>query len=188
MRTVVRRGMMTFAALGIIFTAARADEPLPHWTPGQDIVDYLDKQPHHTVFVAALKASGLRAKLRGPGRFTVLAPTDAAFAQLPPGMVRDLMKPSSRAQLTQLIGCHIIAHEIKFGFRPIAAQPVMTLGGCALRFSRDEGDIHVHDENGIVAKLLLWDVFEANGQIEVIDGVLTPRLAAVKARYGAKRP
>ena len=186
MRSLVRQGI-AIAALGAALAGAKADEPLPHFTPGQDIVDYFDKQPHHKIFVAALKASGLRARLKGSGRFTVLAPTDEAFGELPPGMVRDLMKPSSKAQLTQLIGCHIIAHEIKFGFRPVAAQSVMTLGGCALRFTRDEGDINVRDENGITAKLQLWDVAEANGQIEVIDHVLTPSLASLKARHEQPR-
>ena len=73
-------------------------------------------------------------------------------------MIRDLMKPTSKAQLTQVIGCHIIANEMKFGFKPIAPTRVMTLGGCALLFERYGGDITVTDENGIVAKLLMSDV------------------------------
>ena len=177
------RALGGLAALALLCAAA-PEPPLPHWTPDEDIVQHLEKQPDHKTFVALLNASGLRARLKGPGRFTVLAPTDKAFAALPPGMVRDLMKPSSKPQLAQVIGCHIVAREIKFGLGPVAPTPVATIGGCLLRFTRNAETISVHDENGIVARLELFDVFEANGQVEVIDGVLTPSLKSLKARYG----
>ena len=139
-------------------------------------MDHIEKQPDHKSFAAALAASGLRSRLKGPGRFTVLGPNDAAFAQLPKGMMASLFTRAHRAQLRQLIGCHIIARAIKFGvFQPVDPKPVMTIGGCALRFSRRDGEMYVGDENGIVAHMVRFDVFEANGQFEELDSVLAPR-------------
>lgn len=175
---MLRSAALTAFAVMLI---AGAPAALPQWSPNEDIVDHVEKQPDHKVFAAALKASGLRARLKGPGRFTVLAPNDAAFAQLPKGMMAALLANSSRqAQLRQLIGCHVIAREIKFGvFEPIDPGPVTTLGGCKLRFSRKGSEVYVADENGLVAHLVRFDVFEANGQFEELDAVLTPRLSSI---------
>ena len=159
--------------------------PLPHWTPDEDIVDHIDKQPDATTFAAALAASGLCERLKGPGRFTVLVPSNAAFLELPPGMLRDLMKTANKAQLARIVGCHIVAREIKLISQSMPMAPVTTIGGCKLRFFLDGTDFKVRDENGIVATLVRFDVFEANGQIEDIDAMLTPKLSEPTGRPAA---
>jgi uncharacterized surface protein with fasciclin (FAS1) repeats len=61
----------------------------------KDIVDNAVHSKDHTTLVAAVKAAGLVQTLKGPGPFTVFAPTNAAFAALPAGTVDNLLKPEN---------------------------------------------------------------------------------------------
>jgi uncharacterized surface protein with fasciclin (FAS1) repeats len=63
----------------------------------KDIVDNAVNSRNHTTLVAAVKAAGLVDSLKGPGPFTVFAPTNAAFDMLPAGTVDTLLKPSMKA-------------------------------------------------------------------------------------------
>jgi uncharacterized surface protein with fasciclin (FAS1) repeats len=65
-----------------------------------------------TTLVTALKAAGLVETLKGPGPFTVFAPTDAAFAKLPKGTVEDLLKPENKAKLTAILTYHVVPGNI----------------------------------------------------------------------------
>ncbi|MBV8781413.1 MAG: fasciclin domain-containing protein, partial [Phycisphaerae bacterium] len=60
-----------------------------------------------TTLVTAIKAAGLVDALKGPGPFTVFAPTNAAFAKLPPGTVEDLLKPENKDKLTRVLLFHV---------------------------------------------------------------------------------
>jgi len=62
----------------------------------------------NTTLVAAVKAAGLVDTLQGPGPFTVFAPTNEAFAQLPPGTVETLLKPENKGQLTTVLTYHVV--------------------------------------------------------------------------------
>ena len=66
----------------------------------KDIIDNAVNSKDHTTLVAAVKAAGLVDTLKGPGPFTVFAPTNAAFAALPAGTVDTLLKPESKPMLT----------------------------------------------------------------------------------------
>src|SRR5580693_3132672 len=69
--------------------------------PSKDIIDNAVNSGDHTTLVAAVKAAGLVDTLKGPGPFTVFAPTDAAFAALPSGTVETLLKPENKPALTK---------------------------------------------------------------------------------------
>jgi uncharacterized surface protein with fasciclin (FAS1) repeats len=135
----------------------------------------------HKTLVAAVQAAGLVETLQGPGPFTVFAPTDAAFAKLPPGTVEMLVKPESKAKLTKILTCHVVAAN---ALSPAIAKmiaddkgthPVKTVGGCVLQ-ARMKGDkITLTDENGNVATVTIADVRQSNGVIHVIDTVLLPK-------------
>ena len=73
-----------------------------------------------TTLVAAVKAAGLVDTLKGPGPFTVFAPTDEAFAKLPPGTLESLLKPENKARLQSILTYHVIAGKVM-------AQDVMNL-------------------------------------------------------------
>ena len=61
---------------------------------------------------AALQAAGLVDTLKGPGPFTVFAPTDAAFAKLPAGTVETLLKPENKAKLTAILTYHVVPGRV----------------------------------------------------------------------------
>jgi len=135
----------------------------------------------HKTLVAAVQAAGLVETLQGPGPFTVFAPTDAAFAKLPPGTVEMLVKPENKAKLTKILTCHVVAAN---AMSPAIAKmiaddkgthPVKTVGGCVLQ-ARMMGDkITLTDENGNVATVTIADVRQSNGVIHVIDTVILPK-------------
>src|ERR671913_1752205 len=70
--------------------------------PSKDIIDNAVNSKDHTTLVAAVKAAGLVDTLKGPGPFTVFAPTDAAFKKLPAGTGEKPLKPENKAQLTKV--------------------------------------------------------------------------------------
>src|SRR6202795_2985351 len=76
--------------------------------PSKDIVDNAVNSADHTTLVAAVKAAGLVDTLKGKGPFTVFAPTNAAFAKLPPGTVETLVKPENKATLTKILTYHVV--------------------------------------------------------------------------------
>src|SRR5438128_2457109 len=69
----------------------------------KDIVDNAVNSKDHTTLVAAVKAAGLVDTLKGPGPFTVFAPTNAAFGALPAGTVDTLLKPENKPALTKVL-------------------------------------------------------------------------------------
>src|SRR6476646_1733274 len=77
--------------------------------PTKDIIDNAVNSADHTTLVAAVKAAGLVETLKGTGPFTVFAPTNAAFAQLPEGTVSTLLKPENKGQLTKVLTYHVLA-------------------------------------------------------------------------------
>lgn len=78
----------------------------------KDIVDNAVNSKDHTTLVAAVKAAGLVDTLKGPGPFTVFAPTNAAFAALPAGTVDTLLKPESKPTLTKVLTYHVVAGKV----------------------------------------------------------------------------
>src|SRR5258707_3304905 len=78
----------------------------------KDIIDNAVNSKDHTTLVAAVKAAGLVPTLKGPGRFTVFAPTNAAFAALPAGTVDTLLKPENKPQLTKVLTYHVVVGKM----------------------------------------------------------------------------
>ena len=78
----------------------------------KNIVDNAMNSKDHTTLVAAVKAAGLVDTLKGPGPFTVFAPTNAAFAKLPAGTVDTLVKPENKAMLTGILTYHVVPGRI----------------------------------------------------------------------------
>src|SRR5579884_743381 len=76
--------------------------------PSKNIVQNAVNSKDHTTLVAAVKAAGLVDTLEGPGPFTVFAPTNEAFAKLPPDTVPPLLKPENKAMLTKILTYHVV--------------------------------------------------------------------------------
>ena len=80
--------------------------------PTKNIVQNAINSDDHTTLVAAVKAAGLVDTLEGPGRFTVFAPTNEAFAKLPDGTVNTLLMPDNRPMLTKILTYHVVAGRL----------------------------------------------------------------------------
>src|SRR5262245_40546746 len=80
--------------------------------PTKDIVDNAVNSADHTTLVAAVKAADLVATLKGPGPFTVFAPTNDAFRHLPAGTVEKLLEPGNKAALTRVLTYHVVAGRL----------------------------------------------------------------------------
>lgn len=148
--------------------------------PTKDIVDNAVNSKDHTTLVAAVKAAGLVETLKSAGPFTVFAPTNAAFEQLPAGTVATLLKPENKAMLASVLTYHVVAG--KFSAADIIAKikaangtaELTTVNGGKLWASISGSDVILKDENGASAKVTIADVNQSNGVIHVIDRVVTP--------------
>jgi len=150
--------------------------------PVKDIIDNAVNSKDHTTLVAAVKAAGLVETLKGPGPFTVFAPTNEAFAALPAGTVENLLKPENKAALTGILTYHVvsgdmnsmaIAQAIKDGH---GTAELKTVQGGKLWAMMKGSDLMIKDEKGNVAKVTIADVKQSNGEIHVIDKVLMPAM------------
>ena len=139
-------------------------------TPDKDIVANAMNASNVTTLVAAVSAAGLVDTLKGPGPFTVFAPTNDAFAKLPAGTVDTLLKPENKAKLVDILTYHVVAGR----YTAADLSDGMTLKsveGKMLTIKKDaSGKIWV---NG-VAMVQTADVISSNGVTFVIDSVLTP--------------
>ncbi len=147
----------------------------------RDIIDNAVHSADHTTLVAAVQAAGLVATLKGAGPFTVFAPTNAAFAQLPEGTVPTLLKPENKEQLTKVLTYHVVPgrYDAAALIRAIKSgqgrATLKTASGASLTFMMNgERNIVVRDAAGAVADISTYDVGQSNGVIHVVDRVLLP--------------
>ncbi len=147
----------------------------------KDIIDNAVNSKDHTTLVAAVKAAGLVETLKGPGPFTVFAPTNAAFAALPAGTVDTLLKPENKGALTGVLTYHVVAGKMDAAAltKAIAAgggkATLKTVAGGNLTAMAANGGVTVTDEKGGSAKVTIADVYQSNGVIHVVDKVLLPK-------------
>jgi uncharacterized surface protein with fasciclin (FAS1) repeats len=148
--------------------------------PSKNIVENAVNSKDHTTLVAAVKAAGLVDTLSGPGPFTVFAPTNAAFAALPAGTVDTLLKPENKGQLTKVLTYHVVPGRLTAA--DLAAQikagggkaTLKTASGGTLTASMMGNRIMVQGAGGGMGHMTVGDVFQSNGVIHVIDGVVLP--------------
>jgi transforming growth factor-beta-induced protein len=185
MRMKSIRGLLMSGAMVLFGTvAAFAENPMVGGAPmleTKDIIDNAVNSADHTTLVAAVKAAGLVDTLKGPGPFTVLAPTNEAFAALPAGTVENLLKPENKAMLVKILTCHVIAAKAlstdiaSMAMADGGTHIVDTVGGCKLALKAEGGKVTITDETGGVANVTIADVIQSNGVIHVIDKVLLPK-------------
>ncbi len=150
--------------------------------PTRTIVGNAIHSRAHTTLVAAVKQAGLVDTLNSAGPFTVFAPVNAAFAELPPGTVETLLKPENKAALTGILTYHVVSGDyssVKLRGLILAGNGTATLttvAGGKLTFSMNgSSNILVRDEKGGVADITIADVNQSNGVIHVVDRVLMPQ-------------
>ena len=149
--------------------------------PSKNIIQNAINSKDHTTLVAAVKAAGLVDTLSGPGPFTVFAPTNAAFAKLPPGTVETLLKPENKATLTKVLTYHVVPGRMTAVNLMKAVKDgegeahLKTVAGVDLVVKQaGPGKLTITDAKGDVAMVTIADVLQSNGVIHVIDTVLLP--------------
>jgi uncharacterized surface protein with fasciclin (FAS1) repeats len=136
--------------------------------PSKDIVDTAVAAGSFKTLATALQAAGLVETLKGPGPYTVFAPTDAAFAALPAGTVESLLKPENRDQLVSILTYHVVPGRVTAN-EVATMDTAASVQGGNLRIRVDGGSVAIND-----ARVIAADVMAGNGVIHVIDKVLMP--------------
>ncbi len=106
--------------------------------------------------------------LKGPGPFTVFAPTDEAFAKLPPGTLEDLLKPENKARLQGILTYHVVAGKV-MAQDVVKLHSAKTVEGSLITIEAMNGNVMVNN-----ARVIKTDVMASNGVIHVIDAVILP--------------
>jgi uncharacterized surface protein with fasciclin (FAS1) repeats len=134
----------------------------------KDIVDTAVSNGSFNTLATALKAAGLVDTLKGPGPFTVFAPTDAAFAKLPAGTVESLLQPENREKLRRVLTYHVVAGKV--GSAEVTKlNSAKAVSGDNIKIAVKNGKVMVNNANVVTA-----DVAASNGVIHVIDTVILP--------------
>jgi len=150
--------------------------------PKKNIIENAVNSKDHTTLVAAVKAAGLVETLMGDGPFTVFAPTNAAFNKLPEGTVPTLLKPENKSKLTSVLTYHVVAGKmdasaimkaIKKGNGKAELETVN--GGTLTATMNGPKNVILTDANGNMSNVTLYDVYQSNGVIHVIDSVVLPK-------------
>jgi uncharacterized surface protein with fasciclin (FAS1) repeats len=131
----------------------------------KDIVDTAVAAGQFNTLAALLTKAGLVDTLKGPGPFTVFAPTDAAFAKIPADTLAAL--GNDPAKLTEVLTYHVVAGRVLAA--DVQPGPVTTVAGKPVNISVSGGTVKVND-----ATVVQTDILASNGVIHVIDTVLLP--------------
>ncbi len=134
----------------------------------KDVVSMAMGTGQHATLVTAIKAAQLEQTLRGAGPYTVFAPTDAAFEQLPPGTLDELLLPENRDKLRAVLLHHVVAGRVTSA-QAMNLSTAQSLNGTALTVDQRDGHLYVADAGVIQA-----DVEASNGIIHVVDTVMLP--------------
>ncbi len=135
----------------------------------KDIVDTAVKAGSFNTLVKAVQAADLEETLRGEGPFTVFAPTDEAFAKLPPGTIEDLLKPENKSQLQAVLTYHVVPGKV-MAEDAAALTAAKTVNGKSFSITKSGDGLMVDNANVIQA-----DIPTSNGVIHVIDQVILPQ-------------
>lgn len=171
-------GLIGFGSLGCsdngsVSNSSSVSMPDSHMASMSDRRDIIDTatgpgMQRVTTLVTAIKAADLVATLKGTGPFTVFAPTNEAFAKLPPGTVEDLLKPENKEKLKSILLYHVHVGDAVMA-RDVKTMALSTANGKSLSVKVDGSDVMVDN-----AKVIKTDVICSNGIIHWIDTVVLP--------------
>jgi uncharacterized surface protein with fasciclin (FAS1) repeats len=140
---------------------------LPALAADKDIVDTAVAAGNFKTLVEAVQTAGLVETLKGPGPFTVFAPTDEAFAKLGQKTIQDLLK--DKKKLGDILKYHVVSGEVMAEQAAKINGPVKTVLGKEVMVQTSNGQVMVGN-----AKVIKTDIKCKNGVIHVIDTVILP--------------
>jgi uncharacterized surface protein with fasciclin (FAS1) repeats len=157
------RKLWTLFALAFVAAPVFADDT-------KDVVDTAVDAGNFKTLCAALKAADLIDTLKKEGPYTVLAPTDEAFAKLPEGTVENLLKPENKEKLIAILKYHVIPSKaMASDVVKLDGQEVKTVEGSPVKVEVKDGVVTIAG-----AKVTKTDIACSNGVIHVIDTVILP--------------
>ncbi len=143
----------------------------------QNIVEMAQGNSDVSTLVSAVSAAGLEETLKGPGPFTVFAPTNEAFSKVNKEALGDLMQPANKAKLADLLKYHVVSGNVKSTDLAKLIKDgggtatVKTLGG-SLKASMDGEKIVLTDGKGNKSTVTSADMVASNGTAHTVDAVL----------------
>lgn len=173
------------ALISIGATASQAANPDVGGAPmyeTRNIVENAVNSADHTTLVAAVQAVGLVDTLASPGPFTVFAPVNAGFADLPEGTVETLLQPENKGTLTKVLTSHVVAGDISLAQirararnSPDGFYHMQAVSGDAISAQVRGSNVYIYDESGNASRITISDVNQSNGVIHVLRSVLLPK-------------
>jgi uncharacterized surface protein with fasciclin (FAS1) repeats len=160
----MKNRLMTMAASVMMISALAGS------AKAADIVDTAVAAGSFKTLVAAVQAAGLVDTLKGPGPFTVFAPTDEAFAKLPKGTLDDLLKPENKQKLAGILTYHVVAGKV-MAKDVVKLKTAKTVQGQSVTIKAGKNGVMVDG-----AKVVKTDIETSNGVIHVIDAVILPKM------------
>lgn len=143
-----------------------ATEEAPAEDEPGTIVEVAAGNEDFSTLVTAVEAAGLVETLSGEGPFTVFAPTNEAFEQLPDGLLDALLMPENDEVLSSILEYHVVEGEVLSA--DIEAGEIVAISGEPLDVTTN-GDVQIN-----TATVVQADVEASNGVIHAIDEVLIP--------------
>lgn len=135
----------------------------------KDVVDTAVAAGSFKTLAKALAAADLVSTLKGPGPFTVFAPTDEAFAKLPAATLASLLKPENKAQLRRILTYHVVAGRV-MAADVVKMHSAKAVSGDTITVAAGGGGVTVDG-----ARVAKTDIVASNGVIHVIDAVIMPK-------------
>ena len=166
------KGFFAIIAAAFLFVSVQTVAAQKKDNKKMDIVDTAVAAGQFNTLAKALQAAGLVDALKAKGdKFTVFAPTDAAFAKLPAGTLDDLLKPENKEKLKAILLYHVVSGKVE-------AKDVVKLNGQDVK-TLQGGTVKVDTSSGVKVNsstVVTPDVMASNGVIHVIDTVLLPSM------------
>ena len=171
--TIIPKAAAAALGLALVSSGATAAETAA-MSPTRTIAENAARSNDHTTLVQALQAAGLVDTLKGPGPFTVFAPTNAAMARLPAATLED------KSRLTQILGYHVVpgritAQDLAARIKAGGGKAVLTtVQGERLTASMMGSMVMLTGAKGGMSHITQADLTQSNGLIHVVDGVVLP--------------
>ena len=161
----MKRFMTAVALMGAVALTPRVS-----LAQGKDIVETAVGAGTFNTLAQALTVAGLVETLKGPGPFTVFAPTDAAFAKVPPAALKALL--ADKAKLTAVLTYHVVSGAVPAS-QVVGLSEATTVEGQKVQIKVVGGKVMLNGTTTVTAT----DIKAKNGVIHVIDTVLMPPAA-----------
>lgn len=157
--------LSAFILFGVNSSVTENIDPNP---VADDIVTIAVNTEFLSTLVAAVQAGDLVDVLQSEGPFTVFAPTNEAFANLPEGTLATLLKSENKEQLIAILKYHVVAGKVMSTDLSDGMMPA-TVNGATINVGISAAGVNIND-----AKVTVADIIASNGVVHVIDQVILP--------------